>query len=383
MCYACIYQRMTKVELKSKLLSTGIFVDNEWLDKYVDLIITNQDTVEAKFKTQCHHVIPSCYYRNRNLLVDSSANNLVNLLLHDHLIAHCYLVLCSMDKRFKANMFYAICFISGQKVEDDRKVVELIQADLSVYQKAYEESRKDAYCNNPMFDKDKKLYHDEIMRSYEISSKISSSMKMKSKKGELFSEEHRRNLSNSAKLRCYAYKEGVVKRILKSEAKSYYDEGWNVPFYSKDNQISTTKPSNSEQATSDNLNKDSSKSDVQKECVCWVHKGDERKMIAKSLLDNFIQEGWHTGSGVHQNSNFRKSIYTDEVRNKLSMSRKGKSPSNKGVPCSEKQKQYLSEYWRGARRMHDGFTQKLVPASKIQEYLDQGFVFGTLTKNKR
>lgn len=60
MCYACIYQRMTETELKNKLLETGIFIDNEWLDKYVELVVSNQGTSYTRFKTQNHHIIPVC-----------------------------------------------------------------------------------------------------------------------------------------------------------------------------------------------------------------------------------------------------------------------------------------------------------------------------------
>ena len=53
--------------------------------------------------------------------------------------------------------------------------------------------------NNIMDIESVKTKHDEIMRSEEVRSKISNTMKQKVKNGELFTEEHRRKLSESAK----------------------------------------------------------------------------------------------------------------------------------------------------------------------------------------
>ncbi len=378
MCYACIYQRMTETELKNKLLETGIFIDNEWLDKYVELVVSNQGTSYTRFKTQNHHIIPVCYYRNRSIEVDNSINNLVTLLLKDHLLAHCYLVLSSDNKQFKANMFYAICFISGLEV-DDTKVIELVDSDLSVYQEAYEQGRISAYSNNPMFDEVKKAHHDRVMRSTEVSSQISQTMKNKIASGDLFDEEHCRNLSKSAKLRCYAYKDVSVKRILKSDAEKYFNDGWRVPYYDNTYAISksTIAPNIIEQKTERKSSRDRS------ERVCWIHNESTCKIVPLSKLEEFISLGWIKGSGVHQDSESRKRIYTEEVRKKLSVSNKGHSPANKGIPCSEEQKKKLSEHFKGTRWMNNGIIQKQVQQLEIKDYIDKGFTFGILKRPRK
>lgn len=45
-------------KLKIKLLNTGYFKDNEYLDKYCDLIFSNLETKYEKGKTQKHYIIP-------------------------------------------------------------------------------------------------------------------------------------------------------------------------------------------------------------------------------------------------------------------------------------------------------------------------------------
>lgn len=82
-------------ELKEKLLATKCFINNEYLDKYCELIELNKDTKKEKYKTQIHHIIPRCYYTNLNIEVDNSKENIVHVLYKDHILLHYYLCLCA------------------------------------------------------------------------------------------------------------------------------------------------------------------------------------------------------------------------------------------------------------------------------------------------
>ena len=66
--------------LKQRLLNTGLFVDNEYLDKCIFLIEEGLSVGYIKYKTHKHHIIPRAYYRYNNLPVDNSDNNIENLL---------------------------------------------------------------------------------------------------------------------------------------------------------------------------------------------------------------------------------------------------------------------------------------------------------------
>ena len=76
------------MQLKERLLNTGDFVDNEYLDKYIQLVLPNQNTKAVPCKTNSHHIVPSYYYRQHKLPVDNSLENRVNLLYRDHMLAH-------------------------------------------------------------------------------------------------------------------------------------------------------------------------------------------------------------------------------------------------------------------------------------------------------
>ena len=85
-------------QLKRVLLDTNIFIDNDFLDKYVELIVSNANTKKVIGKTQSHHIIPKYYFKFNNLKVDNSNSNRVNLYYKDHLTAHYFMAKCSIDK---------------------------------------------------------------------------------------------------------------------------------------------------------------------------------------------------------------------------------------------------------------------------------------------
>ena len=89
---------------KSKLLELG-YLDNEWLDKYLELLEANLKTPRDRRRTQEHHAVPVNSYwtstepYNRKEALKLSRldkNNFkVNLLYKDHLLIHSYLTLCT------------------------------------------------------------------------------------------------------------------------------------------------------------------------------------------------------------------------------------------------------------------------------------------------
>ena len=98
-------------QLKDYLLDFGIFYENEYLEKYVDLIELNRSGCKEKYKTNKHHIIPQSYYKRHNIVIDNSNNNIVNLLYKDHILAHYYLCLCLSDKALRWDSEYAIRYL--------------------------------------------------------------------------------------------------------------------------------------------------------------------------------------------------------------------------------------------------------------------------------
>lgn len=91
-------------KIKNKLLELG-YLDNEWLDKYLELLELNLETPRNRKCTQAHHAIPVNSYWNSSepynrreaekLSRADEANFKVHLLYRDHLLIHSYLTMCT------------------------------------------------------------------------------------------------------------------------------------------------------------------------------------------------------------------------------------------------------------------------------------------------
>ena len=84
---------------KSIFVNTGLFLDNTFLDDYVNLINANRKRKAEKRKTNKHHILPHYCFLLLRQDVDNSESNLVNLLFSDHVKAHLLLAKCSSTKR--------------------------------------------------------------------------------------------------------------------------------------------------------------------------------------------------------------------------------------------------------------------------------------------
>jgi len=202
--------------LKEKLLDIGLCIDNEYLDKYVELIESNRETKREKFKTQKHHIIPRFYYRENNLDVDNSKENYINLQYKDHFIAHLLLALCSSTETFFYNNFIALSYMNKH----------FTYSDLDVLQSEYEECRKKCSLHNPMYNDVYRERHKNSMRSEYVRNKISLTMKKKRERGELFSSEIRKKISENQKTLVYIYKGSKTIRVRPEKLQEYLNNGW-------------------------------------------------------------------------------------------------------------------------------------------------------------
>lgn len=127
------------MELKEKLLSLGIFENNEYLDKYCDLVMNNLTTSVQKGITNSHHIIPVYYFRFKKIPVNSSKQNMVNLIFTDHIKAHYYLEKCSVPE-FKGKNIFAIFKLCGtdigkiqlEKLDNNLDITQLLE-DKPIY----------------------------------------------------------------------------------------------------------------------------------------------------------------------------------------------------------------------------------------------------------
>lgn len=86
---------------KEKLLQTKLFIDNDKLDKYVNLINVGDNIADY---TEKHHIIPKSYFRIIGQRIDNSRGNIIKLSYFNHILAHYYLSLCTIGRLRQANI---------------------------------------------------------------------------------------------------------------------------------------------------------------------------------------------------------------------------------------------------------------------------------------
>lgn len=74
-------------------MSTGYFIDNDYLEKYLELVC--KDEVDISKGCERHHILPRSYFRELKQDIDNSPENLVLLKYQDHCLAHWYLFKCT------------------------------------------------------------------------------------------------------------------------------------------------------------------------------------------------------------------------------------------------------------------------------------------------
>lgn len=129
-------------DIKDSLMKTGFVVDNEYLDKYIELVMFNMNTPRRNGVTQRHHIIPKCVYTYNGCKVDNSPSNTVNLIYTDHIRAHYFLCMCANNKQFLAANTLAIRYVlKGHKLTE----FSIEDIDEDTLTEKYKESKDHLY----------------------------------------------------------------------------------------------------------------------------------------------------------------------------------------------------------------------------------------------
>lgn len=116
--------------LKQVLLNTGYFVDNSYLDEYLELV---QKPFSFSGYSEKHHVIPVVIYRIEHMtrdrrkarkIADNDPNNfLVDLLFKDHCKAHWLLYNCTSGE-VKACSATTYLWMTGKQLKEIKELSE-------------------------------------------------------------------------------------------------------------------------------------------------------------------------------------------------------------------------------------------------------------------
>lgn len=122
-------------DIRETLLSTGYFLDNEYLEKYCVTVERHTRTRCIRGVTNKHHIIPKALFNLLGEEIDNSLVNLVNLPYREHALAHYYLCLCTRDEMKYASEMALICLISRKKMgASDRCLITSMPRYKEIYQ---------------------------------------------------------------------------------------------------------------------------------------------------------------------------------------------------------------------------------------------------------
>lgn len=131
-------EKLTHDSLKDELLSLEVFCDNEYLENYINLILTNKSDLKESETLQTHHIIPRSFYKLTLQEENNSKINKVNLSYKDHILAHYYLALCSVNEHIKNANELALKFMLNDSY-DKNLDVETFKNSLDKFQELRED----------------------------------------------------------------------------------------------------------------------------------------------------------------------------------------------------------------------------------------------------
>lgn len=335
--------------IKQKLLTTGFFLNNNYLELYSGLIKDNALEKNIRFKTQRHHIIPRVICHLLNYDFCDSKDNLVNLFYKDHLLAHYYLCLCLDNVELQYKMFISLQFMLGNIKEYGCKELPEYKAflqSLPEYQRLYEQS---------------KLLRSEKAKTLMLGHKCSQATKDKIGR------------ANSGKK--YVHKDGIVRSIKLDEVSLYLESGWNL-------------------GNPNNQNRDTKKG------TTIINKDGKEKYVYPNELDFYMLDGWaHGRSQEHKMATkagtitYYKKLTPEEIKEKCS-SRTGQtwtwsreirekiSKGNLGKKHTKEAIRKISQNKKNTIWMTNGTTDVMIKIEQKEKYEKLGFKLGR-TKNRK
>ena len=302
--------------LKEKLLNTALFLDNEALQSYINLITENKFNQLQKGKTQKHHIFPKCLSKRLGCPIDDSLNNLVNLTYKDHILAHYYLIYATNDDYLKTANTHAFNHLlkkQGHWLDEVSLQALLAKQQLVYEQTSYLRSAHSrrinsggCYVNNGI--KAKHIQLDEL-QSYLAQGWV---------RGQL--QNH-----SAAKGRVVITNGVNERRVTKEELSVYLENGWHLGRITKgrkqprDSYIVVYSPELGIERHISAAEKEAflakgyklgglKHKKPYKKCPTsqagkatknkiWIHSATQTKMVLPEAIQQYLDEGWLLGRG--------------------------------------------------------------------------------------
>ena len=138
-------------------IDSKLLIQNEYFNRYVELINANKNNLKIPGKTEKHHILPKSLLKKLNLneavredrLIINNKNNLVNLSYREHFLAHYYLALCA-GAEYRGIASYALVKMLSKVYRNKRvSLQEVPEIDADKYsQLRYAANKEQVYKLN-------------------------------------------------------------------------------------------------------------------------------------------------------------------------------------------------------------------------------------------
>ena len=296
------------LDVKLELIKTGVYEDNSFLSKYVDLIKHNNEVESSasEYAFHKHHIIPNHILKNYLGELEEK-DYIIPLKISDHVLAHYYLYMCSLTTSEKyANLnSLNILLNSHMKMLDLNNLTyeeilyiadarNCLKENLSVINGSKNKGKR--YIHKD--DISKKVYEEEL-EQYLSEGWIVGGLpfteehKAKLRKKKPMSDEGKAKLKGRGKGLIRIRKNGVVKIIDPKELPLYLQDGWEK---------GGRKHSDEEKSNLSNIFKGRIISEEQKKQISGTLKG-YRNMTKDGVeahvypedIQRFLEDGWVFG----------------------------------------------------------------------------------------
>ena len=270
--------------LKNKLLNLNLVIDNEYLDKYCD-IINNGASKKIKYISQVHHIVPKYYFLYNNLPVDNTKENKIVLTHRNHLLAHYYLAKCSSTDKYKVANIEAIKQAFNNpyaRTALKNNISELLDDydELCFFANQYKSEKYKGTKHIHKNDVEKRVHLNELEfylnsgwllgRSDKTKKSISvgSMGKQGTFKGKTHTQEFKNHISILYKDRKYINKDGIVKSVTKNDLDNYLNNGWKLGNPNNGRAVNTR---------------------------AWINNNTINKLVKIENIDDYLNTGWKRG----------------------------------------------------------------------------------------
>lgn len=124
------------VNIEDTLKTLDGFIDNEYLDKYLQIIRGCRRFRGRRGNTNRHHVIPKVWFKLQGMEVNNDPENLVTIEHREHALAHYYLCLCTYGKLKYANEMALMLLLSQKRIGAQNKALIM---SLPLYKYIYDD----------------------------------------------------------------------------------------------------------------------------------------------------------------------------------------------------------------------------------------------------